>query len=193
MLDIILNMINAREDAPIQVIPGYSNEDQPPKPFGCAYLIDHRCPDEYSNDFESEDENEVREKMSYWGEFLIQFDVFGNTELEAFRNAIALRKLITYKMRYQDWLPNEIGIVNPEYSLNPLHEKADTGEYIYRYSFDVTFESRLSMERVTEIAKTIELAANPKEIVELKPVFYPGALPLNKKITKKGYYTIGGK
>lgn len=164
MLDIIRGLINARSDKPVQVIPGYSNKPQPQKPFATAYLINHNAPDEYMWTSEEKTPEQITELMEYWGEFTIQFDVLGDTEKATYSKARALRELITYTMRYQDWIPNNIGITNADYSLRTLHEQVDTGEYIYRYSFDITFESRMSMERVTEIAKTIELTLNDKMI-----------------------------
>lgn len=164
MLEIILKLINAREENQIQVIPGYSNKPQPSRPFAVAYMINHKAPDEFSFTDEKKSDVNILETMEYWGDFTIQFDVIGNTESEAFSKARALKDLIMYKMRYQDWGPNNIGIANSDYDLKALHEKADTGEYIYRYSFDVTFESRLSVQRATFIAKTIELTLNDKMI-----------------------------
>lgn len=164
MLNIILGLINKRNDKPIQVIPGYHNKKQPPKPYGCAYIINHTAHDEYSNISETKQSDDIIEMMRYVGEFEIQFDVFGKTEEETFEKARALRELITYKMRYQDWIPNNVGITNSDYSMRALHEKADTGEYIYRYSFDITFESALTMERLTTLAKTIDLKLNDSNI-----------------------------
>lgn len=164
MLDIIRGLINARSDKPVMVIAGYQNKPQPLKPFAVAYLINHNAPDEYMWTSEEKTPEQITEHMEYWGEFTVQFDVLGNTEQETFQKARALREFITYTMRYQDWIPNNIGITNADYSLRALHEQVDTGEYIYRYSFDITFESRMSMERVTEIAKTIELTLNDKKI-----------------------------
>lgn len=160
MLDIILGLINARQEKPLQIIPGYSNNPQPNKPFACAYVINHKAPDEFSFTEEEKSDVNVLEKMRYWGEFLIQFDVLANSEQEAFTKANSLKNLITYVMRYQDWNQNGIGIVNEDYTLKALHEKVDTGEYIYKYSFDVTFESKMTMQRATFLAKTIELTTN---------------------------------
>ena len=165
MLDIILGLINARKDKPVQIIPGYSNKPQPKKPFATAYLINHKAPDEYMYTSEKKTDDNVTESMEYWGEFTIQFDVLGNTEKETFQKARVLRELITYTMRYQDWIPNSMGIIDEDYTLKAMHEKADTGEYLYRYSFDITFESKLTMERITELAKTIDLTLNDEKIV----------------------------
>lgn len=167
MLDVIRGLINARKDKPVMVIDGYSNKEQPLKPFATAYLINHNAPDEYMYTSEEKTADDVTEHMEYWGEFLIQFDVLGKTEKEAYQKARALREFISYTMRYQDWIPNNIGITNSDYTLKAMHEKADTGEYLYRYSFDITFESKLTMERVTELAKTIELTLNDEKTVTI--------------------------
>lgn len=164
MLDIILGMINKRKDKPIQIIPGYSNKEQPKKPYACAYLINHSSIDEYSSISEETNDDKIHELMNYLGEFTFQIDILGNTERETFEKARALREFITYTMRYQDWIPNKIGIVNSDYSLKALHEKVDTGEYIYRYSFDITFESMLTMERLTTLAEVIDITLNNKNI-----------------------------
>lgn len=164
MLDIILGLINIRKDKPIQIIPGYSNKPQPKKPYACAYLINHKVPDEYMWTTEEKTSENFIEHMEYWGEFLIQFDVLGNSDKEAYSKALALREFITYQMRYQDLSQNNIGIINSDYSIKCLNEKVDTGEYIYKYSFDITFESKMTMTRITEIAKIINLTLNEETI-----------------------------
>lgn len=164
MLDIILGLINVRKDKPIQIIHGYSNKPQSKKPYACAYLINHNAPDEYMWTTEDKTLESITEHMEYWGEFLIQFDILGNSDKEAYSKAVALREFITYQMRYQDWSQNNIGIINSDYSIKCLNEKVDTGEYIYKYSFDITFESKMTMDRVTEIAKIIELTLNDEKI-----------------------------
>lgn len=167
MLDVILGLINARQEKPVQVIPGYTNKPQPPKPFATAYLINHESPDEYMYTSEEKTDDNVTESMEYWGEFTIQFDVLGNKEQETFKKATSLKNLITYTMRYQDLIPNDIGIIDENYTLRAMHEKVDTGEYLYRYSFDITFESRMTMQRATFLAKKIELTLNNEKTVTI--------------------------
>lgn len=163
MIEIIKSLINQRSDRPCLIISGYDNKNQPKKPYCAMYLINHNTPDIYMSDEEIKSEESVLEKMKYWGEFTIQFDVLGTTEIEAFKTAKKLQELITYKMRYSDFEPNMIGIINEDYQLKALHEEADSKEYIYRYSFDITFESEITVERVTEIAKDIEITLNNKK------------------------------
>lgn len=155
--EVVRKLINSRQDKPCQVIPGYSDKPQPPKPFSTMYLLNHKRPDIYDRDVD-----DINEHMSCWGEFTFQFDSFGNTDLEAREIAEKLRDLITYKMRYSDLISNNIGIANEDISIKCLNEKNDK-EYIFRYSFDLTLESEITLERIAELAETIELNANEKK------------------------------
>lgn len=166
MLEIIRRMINARKDKPCQVIPAFSNKKQPPKPFASMQLINHLAPDVYSNSEETRNSENVYETMLYTGNFLVQFDVLGNTDAQAFKTANLLKELISYDMRYSEWIPNGIGIANGDFKIKAMHELTDSNEWLYRYSFDVEFESFMTMDRVTELAKRIELEVNSDIIID---------------------------
>lgn len=157
--ELIRTLINGRTDKPCIVIPGYSGKKEPPKPFATMYLVTSKEPDVYDSDVEEKSDDSVKETTKYWGEFTFQFDILGNTDDEAKTKAQDLKNLIAYKMRYSDWQPINIGIVNSEFSLKNLNEQ-NGNEWIYRRSLDITFESELTLERVTELAKTIEVTAN---------------------------------
>lgn len=165
MTDTIKKLINRRSDKPCLLISGYDNKPIKIKPYAVMYLINHKAPDIYMSDEEIKENSISREIMKYWGEFTYQFDVLGKTELETLKKAQELKELITYKMRYQDWELNNIGITDEEYEIKALHELSDSNEWIYRYSFDVTFESCMTAERITEIAKTIETTINDETII----------------------------
>ena len=162
MTDIIKKLINSRSDKPCLLISGYDGKPVKNKPYVVMYLINHNSPDIYMSDEEIKSDTEIKETMQYCGEFTYQFDVLGNTDKQAFEIAQKLKELITYKMRYQELELNGIGIVEEDYTLKALHEQLDSKEWIYKYSFDITFESYLTAERVTEIAKSIELNTNNK-------------------------------
>lgn len=166
MLELIRKLINNRSDKPCIVIPGYNNKEQPPKPFACMYQISHISPDVYMFDTEEKlDDGIIRELMALNGEFTFQFDVLAETEEQCRDKMMALIELISYKMRYSDLEPNGIGIVNEEYKMRSLHEQIDTLEWIYRYSIDITFESNITYERMTELANTIEVTANEEKFI----------------------------
>lgn len=160
----IRQLINKRTDKPCMVIPGYTSNPQPKKPFAAMYLISDVRDDAYDSDVEIKTDDEVTETTKYWGEFTFQFDVLGNTDEETRTKADELLKLITYKMRYSDWQVNNIGITNPTLSITNRNEKVDR-EYIYRYTFDITFESEMSQQRVTQLAKKIEGTANSEKFI----------------------------
>lgn len=165
MTDIIKKLINSRSDKPCLLISGYDNKPVKKKPYAVMYLINHKAPDVYMSDTEVKDNDKIKETMKYWGEFTYQFNVLGKTETETLQTAQMLKELITYDMRYQELELNDIGIIDEDYEIKALHELSDSNEWIYRYSFDITFESRITAERVTEIAKTIETTINDKTII----------------------------
>ncbi|MEG2347275.1 MAG: hypothetical protein RSB50_06295 [Cetobacterium sp.] len=161
--EIIRKLINSRVDKPCITIPGYSDKPQPPKPFATIYLVTQKEPDIYKEDEEIKGTDKVEETSKYWGDFTFQFDVLGNTDQEARDIANKLRKLITYNMRYSDWLVNNIGIADSSFTVTQRNEKLDN-QHIFRYTFDITFESEITLNRVTELAKILEVTVNDKQI-----------------------------
>lgn len=161
--EVIRKLINARADKPCITIPGYSDKPQPEKPFATMYLISQVEPDIYREDEEIKGVDSVEENSKYWGDFTFQFDVLGNTDEQAREVANKLRKLITYNMRYSDWLVNDIGVADSSFSITQRNEKLDN-QHIFRYTFDITFESEITLNRVTELAKVLEVTLNDKQI-----------------------------
>lgn len=165
MTDILKKLINSRIDKPCLLIAGYNNKPVKKKPYAVLYLINHHMPDIYMSDIEEKGKGSTKEIQKYWGEFTYQFNVLGNTEEETLTIAQNLRELITYDMRYQELEENNIGIIDESYDIIPLHELSDSNEWIYKYSFDITFESYITAERITEIAGLIVVNLNDKKII----------------------------
>lgn len=163
MLEKILKLINSRKDVPLQVIPGYSDKEQPSKPYATAYIINNNMQDTYWIDNEDKKEDIINESTKIYTQTKIQFDVFGKTEQETRNKSIELLKLIMYKMRYKEWEENSVGIVDIS-GIRTLNEKSTANSWIYRNTFDVMFESYLIAERTSEIIKKIILEINEKEI-----------------------------
>lgn len=157
--ELIRQMINARVDKPCITIPGYSDKPQPSKPFATIYLVTQKEPDIYREDEEVKGVDSISETSKYWGDFTFQFDVLGNSDEQARDIANKLRKLITYNMRYSDWLVNNIGIADTNFTVTNRNEALDN-QHIFRYTFDITFESEITLNRVTELAKILEVTMN---------------------------------
>ncbi|MGL4628960.1 MAG: phage neck terminator protein [Cetobacterium sp.] len=160
LFQIIKNLINSRDDKPCQVIEGYSGKKEPPKPYGVAYEISETTEDV----FWDEESLKEKEHAFFEGESLIQFEVIADTLKEAKEKAIVLKNLIVYKMRYQEWEQNGIGIINENIVIKPMHEE-QSKQWIYRFIFDIKFEYRLEVERALDLSKKIELSINNSEII----------------------------
>lgn len=160
MFTIIRKLINTRTDKPLEVIEGYNGKKEPSKPYGVAYEISETTEDV----FWDEESLKEKEHAFFEGESLIQFEVIADTLKEAKEKAIVLKNLIVYKMRYQEWEQNGIGIINENIVIKPMHEE-QSKQWIYRFIFDIKFEYRLEVERALDLAKEIELSINSEIII----------------------------
>lgn len=160
MFTIIRKLINSRTDKPVEVIEGYTGKKEPQKPYGVAYELSENTEDVFWDDESSED----KEHAFFEGESTIQFEVIGETLKETKEKATILKNLIVYKMRYQEWEQNGIGIINENIVIKPMHEE-QSKQWIYRFIFDIKFEYKLEIERALYLAKTIELSLNNSEII----------------------------
>lgn len=160
MFTIIRKLINSRTDKPVEVIEGYTGKKEPQKPYGVAYELSENTEDVFWDDESLKD----KEHAFFEGESTIQFEVIGETLKETKEKATILKNLIVYKMRYQEWEQNGIGIINENIVIKPVHEE-QSKQWIYRFIFDIKFEYKLEIERALDLAKTIELSLNNSEII----------------------------
>ena len=84
----------------------------------------------------------------------VQFDVFGENQEKTLEQAIDLRELILFKLRYEFGIV-KVGIVkNSEIKI--LNEVINA-KYEYRASFDITFEFiKMTDERIIELVREIK-------------------------------------
>ncbi|MHA4986986.1 phage neck terminator protein [Cetobacterium somerae] len=160
MFTIIRKLINTRVDKPVEVIEGYNGKKEPPKPYGVAYELSENTEDVFWDDEILKD----KEHAFFEGESTVQFEVIGENLKEAKEKATVLKNLIVYKMRYQEWEQNGIGIINENIVIKPMHEE-QSKQWIYRFIFDIKFEYKLEIERALDLAKSIELSLNNSEII----------------------------
>ena len=154
----IIEIINMREDCPLQIIPGYSNKKRPDDPFSAYYELQPKLDDVYAGT----EENGVETAITH-GEFPVQFDVFGSSIAEAREKAYKLWELIVYKMRYEDWSYGGIGIIGqtaPKAAHYQIDSKSDN--FNYRFTFDITFESDLKASKLVSYIEEIQITVNSK-------------------------------
>lgn len=155
MIEEIIELINKISD--IQVITAHTTKKIPQKPFATYSPLLLNSKDYYGEDTKELAENEIlKEKKKYREEATLQFDIYGNSELETIKKARELQQLILFKLRYQ-WGKLGVGIAGFS-NIKVLNEIIQE-EYEYRNSLDIKFEYLVDTERTVELARTVELIA----------------------------------
>ncbi|MFR4479559.1 MAG: LIC_12616 family protein [Fusobacterium sp.] len=156
MIEKIINFIN--DYSTFQIIPAYTTKEIPTKPFGTYSTILLDSNDYFGATKEEELKNKaIKETKRYRVIATIQFDVYGDTQLETIQKAQELNQLILYKLRYE-W--GRIGVGIAGYTTIKALNELIQEKYEFRNSFDIKFEYYITTERIVEFAQIIELEAN---------------------------------
>lgn len=158
MIKEIIKFINLNSE--IKLIPAYSGENLPQKPYATYLLISKNVKDFYgrTNKIYDKKNSEYIETRKYREVSTIQFDVYENNIYGEFEKAQKLFEIIIFNLR-KKWGYLDVGIVSFS-NLKNLREEIQN-KYERRCSFDVSFEyMNLTDERRVEIAKMVDILVN---------------------------------
>ena len=137
MIKLIMELLNFKSK--IQIIPAFTNKEPPSKPYATYQILNINSADffGYTERKYLESDKKYKEQTEYRMTTRVQFDVFGENQEKTLEQAIDLRELILFKLRYEFGIV-KVGIVkNSEIKI--LNEVINE-KYEYRAIFDITFE-----------------------------------------------------
>nr|DAJ31719.1 MAG TPA: hypothetical protein [Caudoviricetes sp.] len=154
MIKLIMELLNFKSK--IQIIPAFTNKEPPSKPYATYQILNINSADffGYTERKYLESDKKYKEQTEYRMTTRVQFDVFGENQEKTLEQAIDLRELILFKLRYEFGIV-KVGIVkNSEIKI--LNEVINA-KYEYRASFDITFEFiKMTDERIIELVREIK-------------------------------------
>ena len=154
MIKLIMELLNFKSK--IQIIPAFTNKETPSKPYATYQILNINSADffGYTERKYLESDKKYKEQTEYRMTTRVQFDVFGENQEKTLEQAIDLRELILFKLRYEFGIV-KVGIVkNSEIKI--LNEVINA-KYEYRASFDITFEFiKMTDERIIELVREIK-------------------------------------
>ena len=154
MTKLIMELLNFKSK--IQIIPAFTNKEPPSKPYATYQILNINSADffGYTERKYLESDKKYKEQTEYRMTTRVQFDVFGENQEKTLEQAIDLRELILFKLRYEFGIV-KVGIVkNSEIKI--LNEVINA-KYEYRASFDITFEFiKMTDERIIELVREIK-------------------------------------
>lgn len=154
MIKLIMELLNFKSK--IQIIPAFTNKEPPSKPCATYQILNINSADffGYTERKYLESDKKYKEQTEYRMTTRVQFDVFGENQEKTLEQAIDLRELILFKLRYEFGIV-KVGIVkNSEIKI--LNEVINA-KYEYRASFDITFEFiKMTDERIIELVREIK-------------------------------------
>ena len=154
MIKLIMELLNFKSK--IQIIPAFTNKEPPSKTYATYQILNINSADffGYTERKYLESDKKYKEQTEYRMTTRVQFDVFGENQEKTLEQAIDLRELILFKLRYEFGIV-KVGIVkNSEIKI--LNEVINA-KYEYRASFDITFEFiKMTDERIIELVREIK-------------------------------------
>lgn len=156
----IITMINQDSNSPFKCIGAYQGGNTPPKPYATYYELEPSLDDITGVDnsiFVDNTKESVRDSAEYYGEYPIQFDIYSENIEGSRLNSKNYWEFLIFKMR-EEFHRRGIGITTHT-SPKPVSEFI-AGEYEYRRVFRVTFEFDTTTEKISQMAKKLEVTAN---------------------------------